>query len=61
MNEQMLQSMIEELGATISQLTINLAVERATVRELSKQLEEANTKIEKLTQPAEMKAVEEVK
>ena len=59
MTEQMLQSILEDLGSTISQLTINLAAERATVKELSKQLEESEKKLVEALESKEIKTSEE--
>lgn len=53
MNEQMIQSIVSDLGNTIAQLYIDLATERASVKELAKQLEEAKGQIAKLSKQLE--------
>ena len=53
MNEQIVQSVVSDLGNTIAQLHVDLAMERATVKELVKELEEAKKTIERLSAPVE--------
>lgn len=53
MNEQIVQSVISDLGNTIAQLHVDLAMERATVKELVKELEEAKKTIERFSAPTE--------
>lgn len=54
MNEQAIQSIVSDLGYTIAQLHIDLATERANVKELAKELEQAKKTIESLSAPVEV-------
>ena len=48
MNEQIMQELITDLGNTIAQQSIDMALLRATNRELQKELERVNAELAKL-------------
>ena len=48
MNEQIMQELIADLGNTIAQQSIDMALLRATNRELQKELERVNAELAKL-------------
>ena len=49
MNEQIMQELIADLGNTIAQQTIDMALLKATNRELQRELERVNAELAKLT------------
>lgn len=48
MNEQIMQELIADLGNTIAQQTIDMALLKATNRELQRELERVNAELAKL-------------
>lgn len=48
MNEQIMQELVADLGNTIAQQSIDMALLRATNRELQKELERVNAELAKL-------------
>lgn len=48
MNEQLIQTIITNLGNTIAQLNIDLAAERAQTKQLVEELEKMNAEINEL-------------
>lgn len=49
MNEQIMQELIADLGNTIAQQSIDMALLKATNRELQRELERVNAELAKLT------------
>lgn len=49
MNEQVMQELVADLGNTIAQQSIDMALLRATNRELQKELERVNAELAKLS------------
>ena len=49
MNEQIMQELVAELGNTIAQQSIDMALLKATNRELQRELERVNAELAKLT------------
>ena len=49
MNEQIMQELIADLGNTIAQQSIDMALLKATNRELQRELERVNAELSKLT------------
>lgn len=49
MNEQIMQELVAELGNTIAQQSIDMALLKATNRELQRELEKVNAELAKLT------------
>lgn len=48
MNEQLIQTIITNLGNTIAQLNIDLAAERAQIKQLVEELEKMNVELNEL-------------
>lgn len=49
MNEQIMQELVADLGNTIAQQSIDMALLKATNRELQRELERVNAELAKLT------------
>lgn len=49
MNEQIMQELVADLGNTIAQQSIDIALLKATNRELQRELERVNAELAKLT------------
>lgn len=62
MNEQIMQELVAELGNTIAQQSIDMALLKATNRELQKELERVNAELSayKQKEAEEAKGVESV-
>lgn len=61
MNEQIMQELIADLGNTIAQQAIDMALLKATNRELQKELERVNAELAKCTSnEAESEGVDSV-